>query len=76
MATSNINFNAKNGLSVAGTEVVDGSRNLRNIATGNITGDLDIGGDVNLTGTNKTFKVGGVGITSTIAALSLSLIHI
>ena len=73
MATSNINFNAKNGLSVAGTEVVDGSRNLRNIATGNITGDLDIGGDVNLTGTNKTFKVGGVGITATIAALYIAL---
>lgn len=73
MATSNINFNAKNGLSVAGTEVVDGSRNLRNITSGNITGNLDIGGDVNLTGVNKTFKVGGVGITSTIAALSIAL---
>ena len=49
------------------------SRNLRNIATGNITGNLDIGGDVNLTGTNKTFKIGGVGITSQIAALSIAL---
>ena len=73
MATSNVNFNAKNGLSVAGTEVLDGSRNLRNVATGNVVGDLDIGGDVNLTGTNKTLKIGGVGITSKIAALSIAL---
>ena len=73
MATSNINFNAKNGLSVAGTEVLDGSRNLRNVATGNVVGDIDVGGDINLTGTNKTLKIGGVGITSSIAALSIAL---
>ena len=73
MATSNINFNAKNGLSVAGTEVLDGSRNLRNVATGNVVGDIDVGGDINLTGTNNTLKIGGVGITSKIAALSIAL---